>query len=226
MAIRAPIDRFDRRRILLRALSIAASTVPFGAAFGVIAADAGLTVWETVGFSSIVFTGSAQFAAVAILGKEGAVATAVGAGILLNLRSLAFGIVLAPDLSGPRWWRALVSQLVIDESTAVATAERDRRLRRYGFLAGGIAVFVLWNVSTLIGSVGLQSAGDLVVRWGLDATIPAAFLALLWPRLADPGQRRVAIGVALIALALTPIAPPGLPVVASITAIGLAARRR
>lgn len=220
------IARADRRRILLRALSIAASTVPYGAAFGVIAADAGLTLWETVGFSSFVFTGSAQFAAVAILGNGGAVAAAVGAGLLLNLRSLAFGIVLAPDLAGPRWWRAIVSQLVIDESTAVATAERQPVLRRYGFLAGGVGVFALWNLSTVIGAAGLQSAGNVVERWGLDATIPAAFLALLWPRLRDPAQRRVALGGVLIAVLLTPVAPAGIPVVAAIAAVAVGGRRR
>jgi predicted branched-subunit amino acid permease len=220
------IARADRRRILLRALSIAASTVPYGAAFGVIAADAGLTLWETVGFSSFVFTGSAQFAAVAILGNGGAMAAAVGAGLLLNLRSLAFGIVLAPDLAGARWWRAIVSQLVIDESTAVATAEREPALRRYGFLAGGVAVFALWNLSTVIGAAGLRSAGNVVERWGLDATIPAAFLALLWPRLRDAAQRRVALGGVLIAVLLTPVAPAGIPVVAAIAAVAAGGRRR
>jgi predicted branched-subunit amino acid permease len=214
-----------RRRVLIRALSIGLSTTPFGFAFGVIASNQGLTLAETIGFSSIVFTGSAQFAAVAILGEGGAIVSAVLAGLLLNLRSLAFGILLAPDLSGPRWWRALAAQLVIDESTAVATAEEETSLRRFGFLTGGLAVFVLWNLSTVIGAVGLETAGDVVDRWGLDATIPAAFLALLWPRLSDLSQRRIAAIAAVVAMALTPIAPPGIPVVASIAAI-LSVRNR
>lgn len=200
--------------------------MPFGAAFGVIAGDIGLTVWETIGFSTIVFTGSAQFAAVAILGDGGTTAAAVAAGLLLNLRSLAFGVVMASDLAGPRWWRALVSQLVIDESTAVGSVEQTSRLRRFGFLAGGIGVYVLWNLSTLFGALGLRSAGDVVDRWGLDATIPAAFLALLWPRLESPTQRRVAAGGALTALALTPFVPPGIPVVTAIAAVAIAWRRR
>lgn len=214
-----------RRRITLRALSIALAASPFGLTFGAIAATSGLTLPETIGFSTFVFAGSAQFAAVAILGEGGAIAAAVSAGLLLNLRSVAFGILLAPDLRGPLWWRALVSQLVIDESTAVATVEEDSGARRFGFLAGGMAVFALWNVSTVLGAVLISGAGDVILDWGLDATIPAAFLGLLWPRLAEASQRRVAIIGAIIAVALTPLTPPGVAVVAAIFAV-LAGRPR
>lgn len=211
----------DRRRILSRAASIAFSTTPFGVAFGAVSAGAGLSLVETIGFSSVVFTGSAQFAAVAILAEGGAVAAAVSAGLLLNLRSLAFGILLSPDLRGPLWWRALVSQLVIDESTAVATAESEPVARRWGFIAGGLAVFVLWNLSTVLGHVAVGSTGDAITRFGLDATIPAAFLGLLWPRLAEGRQRVVAVAATAIALALVPFVPLGVAVIGSVTGIVL-----
>jgi predicted branched-subunit amino acid permease len=219
-----PVPASARRRIALRAVSIALATTPFGLTFGAIAGASGLTLLETMGFSLFVFTGSAQFAAVAILGEGGAVGAAVSAGLLLNLRSLAFGILLAPDLRGPLWWRALVSQLVIDESTAVATVEEDTAARRWGFLAGGIAVFTLWNLSTLVGAAVVATAGDAIMRFGLDATIPAAFLGLLWPRMGEPDQSRVALVGAAIALALTPFLPPGVVVVAAVLAV-LAGRR-
>lgn len=214
-----------RRRILLRALSVAVAASPFAVAFGAIASASGLTLAETIGFSTFVFTGSAQFAAVAILSEGGAIATAVSTGLLLNLRSLAFGVLLAPDLRGPVWWRALVSQLVIDESTAIATAEDDSASRRWGFLVGGVAVFVLWNLSTVVGAVLVPTGGDAIQRYGLDATIPAAFLGLLWTRLADSTQRRVALAGAFIALAVTPFTPPGIAIVIAILAVLAGARR-
>lgn len=219
-----PVPATARRRIALRAVSIALATTPFGLTFGAIASASGLTLMETMGFSLFVFTGSAQFAAVAILGEGGAIGAAVSAGLLLNLRSLAFGILLAPDLRGPMWWRALVSQLVIDESTAVATVEEDSASRRWGFLAGGVAVFTLWNLSTLVGAAIVSTGGDAIMRYGLDATIPAAFVGLLWPRMREADQRRVALVGAAIALALTPFLPPGIAVVAAVAAV-LAARR-
>lgn len=214
-----------RRRILLRALSIALAASPFGLTFGAIAAASGLSLVETIGFSAFVFAGSAQFAAVTILAGGGAVTAAVAAGLLLNLRSVAFGIMLAPDLKGPTWWRALVAQLVIDESTAVATGEDGSAARRYGFLAGGVAVYVFWNLSTVLGAVAISGAGDVIETFGLDATIPAAFLGLLWPRLGEHRQRLVAAGGTVIALALTPIAPAGVAVVAAVAAVLIRGRR-
>jgi predicted branched-subunit amino acid permease len=219
-----PVPVTARRRIALRAFSIALATTPFGLTFGAIASASDLTLMETMGFSLFVFSGSAQFAAVAILGEGGAIGAAVSAGLLLNLRSLAFGILLAPDLRGPVWWRALVSQLVIDESTAVATVEQDMESRRWGFLAGGVAVFTLWNLSTLVGAALVSAGGDAITRYGLDATIPAAFVGLLWPRMGEADQRRVALVGAAIALALTPFLPPGVVVVAAAAAV-LAGRR-
>ncbi len=215
-----------KRQINAQALTIGLSTMPFGVAFGVACAEAGLRWWEASGFSVLVFGGSAQFAAVGVLGAGGSVTAAIVAGALLNLRQIAFGILLAPDLQGPRWWRALVSQWMIDESTAIAVGQTETSLRRHGYLAGGLSVFVLWNVATLIGVVAAGSLGDNIERFGLDATIPAAFLALLWPRLEQPAHRRNALIGTLIAAALVPIAPAGLPIIASVVAVLTARRSR
>jgi 4-azaleucine resistance transporter AzlC len=189
--------------------------MPFGVAFGIASADAGLDVWQASAYSLLVFAGSAQFAAVQVIGDGGTAMAAIAAGLLLNLRSLAFGVVMAPDLTGPWWKRAAWSQLMIDETTAVASAQRERRWRRYGYLWTGLVLFAVWNLTTAVGAAGLSSADDLVTTWGIDATIPAAFLALLWPRLSDDAQRRTALCGALIATALVAVAPPGVPIVAA-----------
>ena len=216
-----------RRALIGRALSLSAAVAPFGVAFGVICTQAGLSPLVAVGYSSLVFTGSAQLAAVAVLGGGGTVAAAVIAGLLLNLRCLAFGLVIAPSFPRPLWRRALASQLMIDESTAVALSTDDRRLRWFGYLAGGIGIFVSWNLSTLAGATLVPGAGTLVTDLGIDATIPAAFLALLWPRLEDPVQRAIAVAGAVIALMLVPLLPAGLPIIAaglSVPAVLLARR--
>ncbi len=213
----------SKAEIRSEALTIGLSTTPFGVAFGVACTEAGFRWWEALGFSAFVFGGSAQFAAVGVLAAGGTVVAAIVAGGLLNLRSLAYGILLAPVLRGPRWWRALVSQWMIDESTAVAVGQTEIELRRYGYLAGGLSVFVLWNASTFVGFVAASGLGEWVLRLGLDATIPAAFLALLWPRLNDSTHRRNTIAGLVIAVALVPIAPAGLPIIAA--AAGVIASR-
>lgn len=198
------------------------SVIPFGVAFGIACADAGLSTGQAMGFSVLMFTGGSQFAAVGVLGDGGSATAAIIAAVLLAMRSLAYGVVMAPVLTGSRWFRALASQLMIDESMAIGSAQIEPADQRYGYFAGGISIFVLWNASTFVGAAVVSSAGTMVTTWGLDATIPAAFLALLWPRLADPTQRIVAIGGTVIAIGLVPVATAGMPIIAAAAAVALA----
>ncbi len=213
------VDVCVRRAMFRQALSIGASVIPFGLAFGVSCTKAGLSWVQALGFSTMVFTGGSQFAAVGVLGDGGGAVAAIGAGLLLSIRSLVYGLVMAPVLKGKFAYRALASQLMIDESIAVSTSQTTPPARRLGYFAGGLSVFFFWNITTVIGAVALKSNGDLVTKFGLDATVPAAFAALLWPRLKDPENRRVAFLGALIALILIPISPAGIPIVASSFAV-------
>ena len=215
-----------RRRARAQALSIALAVTPFGVAFGAAATDAGLETWQTAGFSLFVFAGSAQFAAVEILGDGGSVAAAVTAGLLLNLRSVAFGVALVDAMPASRWKRALAAQLMIDETAAVATVQPDRDTSRYAYWVTGLALFAMWNVSTLVGATVVASSADLIHDLGLDATVPAAFLALLWPRLDQPTHRVVAVAGAAIAVLTTPFVPPGLPVILALVTVVPSVLRR
>ena len=209
----------QRRSIRAQAISIGLAISPFGLAFGALCAESGVGVWEALGFSSLVFGGSSQFAAVSVLADDGTVIAAVTAGLLLNLRSLAFGVSMAPSLKGSLLWRAGVSQLMIDESTAIGSSQSTHELRRYGYLWGGLSVFVLWNATTLIGVSVLSEAESLITDLGIDATIPAAFLGLIWNKLENAKHRAVALIGAITALILIPITPAGIPVIAADSAI-------
>ena len=209
----------QRRSIRAQAISIGLAISPFGLAFGALCAESGVGVWEALGFSSLVFGGSSQFAAVSVLADDGTVIAAVTAGLLLNLRSLAFGVSMAPSLKGSLLWRAGVSQLMIDESTAIGSSQSTHELRRYGYLWGGLSVFVLWNATTLIGVSVLSEAESLIRDLGIDATIPAAFLGLIWNKLENAKHRTVALIGAITALILIPITPAGITVIAAASAI-------
>ena len=209
----------QRRSIRAQAISIGLAISPFGLACGALCAESGVGVWEALGFSSLVFGGSSQFAAVSVLADDGTVIAAVTAGLLLNLRSLAFGVSMAPSLKGSLLWRAGVSQLMIDESTAIGSSQSTHELRRYGYLWGGLSVFVLWNATTLIGVSVLSEAESLIRDLGIDATIPAAFLGLIWNKLENAKHRVIALIGAITALILIPITPAGIPVIAAASAI-------
>src|SRR4051812_12022663 len=165
------------------------------------------------------FTGASQFALVGVLGAGGSALAAVGSALLLGTRNTVYGVRLLPLLAPRGIRRFAAAHWVIDETTALAIAAPDRGLARLAFLVGGGSIFVMWNATTVVGALGAAALGG-AAQAALDAVVPAAFLALLWPRLRRPFpeaavQRRVALGGAGVALVLTPFVPPGLQGVAA-----------
>jgi predicted branched-subunit amino acid permease len=195
--------------------------------FGVLARDVGMPAWAAVLMSAIVFAGSAQIAALGIIGAGGGIGSAIGAAALMNSRFLPMGVAIGPSLPGGPARRAAQGQAVVDASWALAADGEggfDREL-----LFGSTAIqYATWVTGTAIGVLGGAALGD-PHDYGLDAIYPAFFLALLIGELRVSGDaRRVAIAGGLIALALVPLAPPGIPVLAASLAslLGLHLRRR
>ena len=193
------------------------ATGAYGVSFGALSVSAGLDVWQTIALSLLVFTGGSQFAFIGVFGAGGAPLAAVLTSTFLGVRNGFYGVALAPVLRPMRGARkAWAAQVTIDESTAVALAQPhdDVPARREGFWWAGVGVFILWNVFTIVGAALGSAIGD-PGRWGLDAAAAAAFLALLWPRLAPRRAQLVAAASAIVALALTPVLPAGLPILAA-----------
>jgi predicted branched-subunit amino acid permease len=172
--------------------------------------------------SLIVFAGGAQFLAIATIASGGTPLAAVVGGIVLNARHLPYGLAVAPFLRGPLWKRALSSQIVLDESTALALAQPTPELGRLAFYACGCMLFVAWNVGTLVGALAGGAIADPSAL-GLDAAFPASMLALLSPLVRRREVRAAALAGAAIALAATPFTAPGVPILLAATGV-LAAR--
>lgn len=199
------------RRTLLAAAPIALAVAVFGASFGVLALQVHISGWAVVLMSALVFAGSAQFAAVAVLAAGGGVVAAVLAGALLNLRYLAVGAAVAPVLPGGPLRRMLLGQLVVDESYAlgIGAGEAGRPDGRTVLVTGAL-LYGCWILGTVIGVMLGPVFGD-PKRFGLDAAFPALFVALLWPMLSTRRAIRAAAAGAVAALILAPITPPGVP---------------
>jgi len=219
--------RTPDRTILAPALGLALAVAVFGVSFGVLAASAGLSLPQTMGMSGLVFTGSAQYAAVTAAAAGAAMPAAVLTGLLLNTRCLPFGVALAPVIGSRRRDRLLGAHLVIDESAALALAERDPARARAAFWMTGLAVFGFWNAATVAGALAQSALGD-PRRLGLDAVFPAAFVALVIPMARGHGPAAAAAAGAAIALALVPFTPAGVPITAGALGVlaGVAAERR
>ncbi len=207
------------------AFGIAAYAGAFSMSFGAISVASGLSVAQTCVLSLLMFTGASQFAFVGVVGGGGPALAAVPTALLLGLRNTFYGVRMSGIL-GVRGRRSvLASQLVIDETTAMALARSQPQAQRYAFWVTGVTLFVLWNLGTLAGALGGPAIGDPETL-GLDAAVPAAFLALLWPQLDDTTARVVAIGGAVIATVLVPLAPAGVPVLAAAPVAVVAGLRR
>ena len=220
-----------RSTVLRDAIGLGLAVGLYGAAFGAAADAAGLNVWQAATMSLLMFTGASQFALVGVLGAGGGPVAAVGSALLLGTRNTVYGVRLVPLLKPTGVLRRLgTAHWVIDETTALSIAAPDRALARVAFFAGGASIFLTWNAMTVVGALGAAALTGPALA-ALDAVVPAAFLALLWPRLRKnfpeaAVQRRVALGGAVVALVLTPVVPAGVQVIAAVVAVALAGRPR
>lgn len=210
-------EALDRRASFVGGFRAAIPYAAVGAllsmSFGVLARDAGFPVEAAIVMSAIVFAGSAQFAAVAILAGGGSAGAAIAAAALMNSRFLPMGIALGPSLPGKPLLRAAQGQTVVDASWAMAS-RGDGTFDRW-FLFGSTAPqYVTWLAGTTIGALGGDVLGD-TSRFGLDAIYPMFFLALLIAEIKDRRVAAVALGGALVAVALIEVAPAGIPVLAA-----------
>jgi 4-azaleucine resistance transporter AzlC len=203
------------------ALPLAIAPLLFGASFGLLAIDAGLGAPGAIAMSATTFAGSAQLAAASILESGGGAASAIVAALLLNARYVPLSLAVASIFPGSRRRRAAESQMIVEESWALA----GRRGRfEYGVLIGaGLLLYVVWVGGTALGTI----IGDLLdpEAIGLDAAFPALFLALLAPYLRSRRALATALVAAAITLALLPFAPAGVPIVAASVACLIGLRR-
>lgn len=204
---------------------MAVATGVYGVSFGALGVGAGLSVWQTQVLSLLMFTGGSQFAFVGAIAGGGA--GALVASSLLGIRNALYGARLSTQLPVTGWRRPLAAHLTVDESFAVAVAQRDPDEVRRGFWVTGFGIYAFWNASTLLGALLGDIMGD-PRTWGLDGAAVAAFLGLLWPRLSVQGGPAIALIGAGVATVCLPLLPQGIPllVVAGVVAIVATVRKR
>jgi predicted branched-subunit amino acid permease len=164
--------------------------------------------------SLLVFTGASQMSAVSVLASGGTVASAFGGAVLLSGRNAVYGLAMSPVLKqGSFASRLLGAQWVIDETTAVVSAETDPATRRTAFWISGAILYASWNIGTLLGALVGSSINPS--DFGLDAAFPVMFTAMIAPHLRTSSGRKAALFGAVAAVALAPFMPIGLPILVS-----------
>jgi 4-azaleucine resistance transporter AzlC len=207
----------QRATILRAAVGIGVYAAAFGMTFGALSVASGLSLGQTQALSLVMFSGASQLALAGVVGSGGSAWTALGPTLLLAVRNGFYGVTLAPVLDPRGIHRLWTAHFVIDETTAMATSPANaaggRRDQRLAFWSTALILFVCWNAGTLVG--GLVGSAIDTDALGLDAAAPAVFLALMWPALRRARARRVALAGALVAVALVPFVPAGVPVLAA-----------
>jgi 4-azaleucine resistance transporter AzlC len=204
------------------ALPLAPGPLAFGLSFGVLAEGAGMGAVAAVVMSATTFAGSAQFAVASLLDTGGSIAAAITAAVFLNARYAAISISVASIFPGGRLRRFFESQLIVDESWALAG--RSGRFEWPILIGAGLLLYVLWVTSTALGTL-LGGALDDPNAFGLDAAFAVLFLALALPYLRERRALQAAALGGAITLVLTPFAPAGVPLVAASAACLLGLRR-
>jgi branched chain amino acid efflux pump len=216
----APVSSQVRRSVIRDALGIGIATGAYALSFGAISTAAGLSLLQTCALSVLMFTGASQFALVGVVGAGGSVWAGAATAALLGSRNALYGVRLSSILDTRGWRRPAAAHFVIDETTAMAIAREEVAESRLAFWATAAAIFSLWNLGTLIGALATHALPDPKVL-GFDAAPPAAFLALLAPRLRAREPMAIALGAGVVALVCLPFVPAGIPllIVAVLVAI-------
>lgn len=195
------------------ALSVGIAVGIYGVSFGALSVTAGFDIWQTIALSTLMFSGGSQFAFVAVFATGGVAAlpAAVTSAWLVGIRNGFYALSLAPTLGPKGFMKLLAAQLTIDESTAVSTSRSDIQEQKSGFWLTGLAVFVFWNLATVLGAVLGGILSDPKV-FGLDAAAAAALFALVWPRIQQSVGALVAATAIIASTLLSMVLPSGFPV--------------
>jgi predicted branched-subunit amino acid permease len=185
----------------------------YAVSFGALSTIAGLSLLQTCALSALMFTGASQFALVGVVGAGGGVWAGAVTAALLGSRNGLYGLRLSSLLDLRGWRRPAAAHFVIDETTAMAIGQEAPLASRYAFWATALLLFVFWNTGTVIGALATHAIPD-PKAYGLDAAPPAAFLALLAPRLRAREPIAIALAAGVVALALLPFVPAGVPLLA------------
>lgn len=193
-------------RGILDGLPFVLVSAPFGILFGVLAAEAGLNLFEILSFSLVVVAGAAQFTALQLMMDNAPTIVVLASALAVNLRLVMYSAGLAPHLGrAPLKARLAAAYLLVDPVYALSAtrydAEPDMSMaRKLAYFFGTAApVIIGWFSSTLVGAaVGTQ----IPEAYALDFALPIAFIAMAGPMMRTAAHMAAAFVAVVLALSL------------------------
>lgn len=192
-------------RGIRHALPFIVVIVPFAMLFGLLATDAGLTLFEVGAFSVVVFAGASQFAALQLMQDQAPLVVVLATALAVNLRLVMYSVALAPHFgAAPLGLRAVMAYFLVDQTFALSVAEFERRPgqslpEKTAYFFGAVTPIVpLWMAATMMGAIMGQAVPP---EYALDFAVPITFLAMTAPMIssvAHAAAAGVAVGLTLI----------------------------
>jgi 4-azaleucine resistance transporter AzlC len=204
-------------------LPLLVGVFPFGLIYGALALKAGLSPAAAQMMSSIVFAGSAQFAAAQLIHEAAPASVIVVMIAMINLRHVLYSASMAPYLEGlSSRWKSLLAYLLTDECYAATITHYQERgttpTSHWFFLGAGMALWTTWQASSALG-VFLGAA--LPSSWPLDFALPLTFIAMVIPVLRDRPATAAAACAGVVALLAYNLPYKLGFILAALTAIGV-----
>ncbi len=197
-----PFTAHELRAGLRATLPLVPGVLVFGMAYGLFAQQAGLTMFETLAMSALVFAGASQFVAVGMFATGAPGGLIVLSTLFINLRHLLMGLSLAPFLRRDKTWvQALLAFGIVDESYVLTSTRWLGQPADKGYLVGTqVALLTVWLLSGWLGARLGPAIGD-PRAWGLDFALVATFIGLLVPQVRDHVTLVVALLSGVVAVA-------------------------
>ncbi|MDA0955736.1 MAG: AzlC family ABC transporter permease [Proteobacteria bacterium] len=176
---------------------------PFALLFGVVATELGLSLWETLSFSTLVIAGAAQFATLELLDAGAPLTVAVATGLAVNLRMALYSLSLVPYFGrAPLAHRAWLAYALVDQVYALALlrfqGREESQADRLAYYAGAAApICGIWILACALGALAKSTVASVP---GLDFAVPLTFLAMVTPMLKDRPSLAAALVAAILAV--------------------------
>lgn len=174
-----PFTLHGFRAGIVASRTLAPGVVMYGAAFGVMAAAVGVSLWEAVTLSAWVNAGGAQMATLQAWSDPVPLLAICLTVLAISSRYLLLGAALRPWFAGLPAWQSYLSLFVLgDQNWALALREHAEGRDDAAFLLGsGFVLWLIWVGASATGYIFGQALGD-PRTFGLDFMVAAFFAGM------------------------------------------------
>ena len=181
--------------------------IPFGLVFGILGLESGLTFWQTILMSAILFGGASQIVFAQLVATGTPAPVLIGSVSTINLRHVLYSVSIASYIRAlPLWWRIILGYLLTDEAYVVSIRRFQNQpsspYMHYHLLGAGMTLWIVWQLSTITGALAGTS---LPSNWQLGFAVPLTFLAIAAPNIKLRSDLAAAFSAGISAILLQPL---------------------